>query len=364
MRPFRVNVKAISLLVLMALIVVMFLRPWSKTIPSNPLSPVTQWDFEDVCQGKQLPKKPCCKSEPQYMIYRCIAHCGRWTDLQKGIVTVYLLSLLSNRTFNIEITYPCSLEKFLQPNTVQWQIQHEKIQHLTFQNFDMLNDHSGNLFYHREIQCGDFSKWFKTDVVYLQTNESYVGSIRRHPHIAELIPWLHTMPLGTAYSYVMKTLFKLSSETEKSISSYFTNHIGKHMLICTQIGEKSFVSVIDPRYSGIWTFFDQYKDESKYRFYISAVSNDTKSFALSRYQKQFVDSPGQVEGQDSCAGFEKTIVEEYILSKCDVLLVTRSSLGIIAAFVRGTNKDLFCYYQRQIFPCAIEVLHEIYPNAL
>ena len=60
------------------------------------------------------------KEEEQYLVYECKFHCGGWADRLKGIMSVYALSLLTNRRFLIDIRTPCNFSQLFMPNTVEW----------------------------------------------------------------------------------------------------------------------------------------------------------------------------------------------------------------------------------------------------
>lgn len=45
-----------------------------------------------------------------------------WGDRTRKIVAAFLLSLALNRTFLLDMTWPCSIEKFLTPNFVSWSV--------------------------------------------------------------------------------------------------------------------------------------------------------------------------------------------------------------------------------------------------
>ncbi len=59
-------------------------------------------------------------SPNKYLVYTCNQPCGGWGDRTRKIVGAYLLSLVLNRTFIINMTWPCSITNFLQPNFILW----------------------------------------------------------------------------------------------------------------------------------------------------------------------------------------------------------------------------------------------------
>lgn len=60
-----------------------------------------------------------------FIMYRCDAqmdthNCGGHADRLKGIMSIYLWSLLTNRSLLIRITRPCNFVNLLEPNEVNW----------------------------------------------------------------------------------------------------------------------------------------------------------------------------------------------------------------------------------------------------
>lgn len=60
----------------------------------------------------------------RFMIYACSGPglCGGWGDRLRGLYSVYLLSVLQNRSFGIEMNRPCPIEKFIRPAVLDWTI--------------------------------------------------------------------------------------------------------------------------------------------------------------------------------------------------------------------------------------------------
>lgn len=64
-------------------------------------------------------------SEHRFIMYRCDREldknlCGGFGDRLKGILSAYLWSLLTNRTFLLKVTKPCNMITLLEPNEVEW----------------------------------------------------------------------------------------------------------------------------------------------------------------------------------------------------------------------------------------------------
>ena len=69
--------------------------------------------------------------EKKYVMYECTnSLCGGWGDRLKGIMSAYAWSLLTNRIFLINITNPCLLTTFFEPNEIQWNLEHYNLTNL------------------------------------------------------------------------------------------------------------------------------------------------------------------------------------------------------------------------------------------
>ena len=47
--------------------------------------------------------------------------------------------------------------------------------------------------------------------------------------------------------------------------------------------------------------------------------------------------------EQTCNAFERLLLEHHVLMNCDVLMMSHSGLSHFASFIRGTDKDLYCF---------------------
>ena len=63
--------------------------------------------------------EPDC--EGKLLVYECeTAWCGGLGDREKGIMSAFLLALLTDRTLVIDHRKTCDIKKFLKPNLYDW----------------------------------------------------------------------------------------------------------------------------------------------------------------------------------------------------------------------------------------------------
>ncbi|KAK3599057.1 hypothetical protein CHS0354_024385 [Potamilus streckersoni] len=305
----------------------------------------------------------------RYLIDTCVDEdqCFGWGDRQRAIVTTYLVSLLSGRQFGIYMTNPCALENFLAPNKLNWIVKKDELDSLCTRNFYMYNVHLQHNRQHQMIETADFQTLFPEDVIYFHTAQDYLPSIRRNKLTADKIPWLHRYTLGEAYGYIMKLLFTPNNNTQKTVTELLSKHVKNQTLVCAHVrmGIVGFDTLRTPKSElhVIWDFLHRYNDTNKYKLYVATDMNETKAQAKKLFRDQIFDTVGiidQMHRSKSCEVFRRVIVEQEILTRCDILMLTQSTMGMIAAFTRNTNNGLYCFYKERVFPCTIETLHELH----
>ena len=82
----------------------------------------------------------------KWLIYECKNHCGGWADRLKGIMSVYALSLLTQRHFLIDITTPCNFSQLFVPNLVDWSIRSSSPNRISHINCMNQRDNSARVF--------------------------------------------------------------------------------------------------------------------------------------------------------------------------------------------------------------------------
>ena len=58
-----------------------------------------------------------------------------------------------------------------------------------------------------------------------------------------------------------------------------------------------------------------------------------------------------------CTGFRKVLMDFYVLSKCDILLVTGSGFGRLASYLRLDQSELYCFSNTHVNKCEHYNIH-------
>lgn len=105
------------------------------------------------------------------------------------------------------------------------------------------------------------------------------------------------------------------------------------------------------------------------RFFVASDSRRFSERASELFGDRFVRTEGEVvhvdkPGKDrraACEGFTKVLVDQHLPSTCDVLVLSKSGLGRQAAYLRGTDRGLFCLLMDgTLRKCSASRLRELY----
>ena len=85
---------------------------------------------------------PGVRSGPRYVVYLCDSGlvCGGWGDRQHGVLSAYLISLVTDRTFGVDMSSPCALTSFFHPRIIDWRINSSHLVGLTSRHIYAVND--------------------------------------------------------------------------------------------------------------------------------------------------------------------------------------------------------------------------------
>ena len=270
----------------------------------------------------------------KYLIHTCINHCGGFADRMRGIVALYLLSIKHKRKFGIYHLQPCHLRNVLVPSEYNWTIGDE----MFLENSSRYDD----LAFSRDFY-GQYNGLLNKDVVFMQSN-AMPNNLQGH------------------FKKVFLTLFKPSEAIQKEINEFKQKHVGRNKLVCSHIRVGKNPSMEDVHYndlgniSAIWQFLKRY-DKVDHVIYIASDSDAVKEAAKLKFSKRLVDIPGRImhidimADDEDCSGFRKVVLDFYVLSTCDVLLVTRSGFGRLASYLRDKTSGLFCVRDRKVEKC-------------
>ncbi|KAK3585957.1 hypothetical protein CHS0354_038500 [Potamilus streckersoni] len=282
-------------------------------------------------------------SKDKYLIYICSSECGGWGDRIKGIVTSYLLSVISNRTFGINITFPCQLNQFLIPNLVNWDFTLAENELFSVCDLDYITNHED---IQEKIQNIEFSQ-YKDSVIYVRINQDWIDQLRKHIVLRTIVPQMQSEFYSDVIRVIYFALFKPSNTLRENIENFIQNNVGNKKLACfharTGVGENTRYNIDE--FESVWSFLAEFDISGEYKIFLTSDNKDIAKLARSRFGSNLVRIDHEVTHIDkdiSCDGFLATLSDHGILMRCDVLALTASGFSYQAAHLRQTSQLTVC----------------------
>ncbi|XP_069134466.1 uncharacterized protein [Argopecten irradians] len=313
----------------------------------------------------------------KYLVYECARSretpCYGWSDRIAGIVTTFIISILSNRHFLIHFDTPCLLQDYLIPNHYDWRYNSSILVNKTSSFHDIKNWDYKKI--DKYISGGsDFNEHFRTDIVFLLINWDFISEFRKRPNIANDIPWISQFHQSDIYKDFYKFLFKLTNVSGNALAHHEKTRRKRKKIACAhvRIGRNPTI----PQDTGnpvklpldvLWKYFDSV-NRDEFDFFVASDSDSVKTDAKKRYPDNVIDTPGKIThidqhtDSDPADGFLKQLLDFYILMRCDKLIISENSgFGMLAAFIRNTNYELYCWVGRDLIPCSRYTVNDIMP---
>lgn len=321
---------------------------------SDKLTSLSAKDLENII----VENEERCKHVP-LLVYDCSSSfCGGWGDRQKGMVTAFLLALLTKRHFVVQITKPCDIENFLEPALYNWKVCKQYINQGLQPNETL--QQRGIL---REVARMDFETEWNKRIVIIHLNAYGMEKIKLHKYAKERVGWLFDRTNPEIIRMILQALFKPRANLQNEINNFVNSKTENgQTLVCThiRIGQNPSIprdsklpTNMFANVSEIFSFLKQYDDGAKYVIYIATDSDDVRQKAFETFANYVnvnrrivhVDNFKNIQNEtEICDGFNTVLFEHYLLSTCDRLIITRSNFGATAAYLRGRSDNLFLYH--------------------
>ncbi len=305
------------------------------------------------------------------MIYSCQSFCGGWGDRLRGIMSVYILALLTNRRFMIDMNYPCSISKVLEPNFVNWTYIKPKNNRtrLTINTMrswqKAIQNEASNT-----IKSKDLIKfWSSYDDIYISTNGDYMilalrnsHMINRTRHLFGRTPSSQTT-MQILFPLLYEFLFKPSIQVRKRVDTILSASLNRH-LICLHIRigknptnpfDHAFTARVNTT-QAMLTFIDSYLvNKSSSLVFITSDSGQAVSDVLHHYPNSSMTIVGPILHIDRfdrrsstvCDGFVKVLADFYMLGECQTSLLSNSGFSTWANRRREKiNEELYVYNEK------------------
>ncbi|KAH9514014.1 hypothetical protein Btru_031987 [Bulinus truncatus] len=322
------------------------------------------------------------RNETKYLIYLCDSrmNCGGLGDRERALTSVYIWSRVIQRKFKLVMTSPCNLSNFYVPNKVDWLPKDKELETPSDNNtlfiFQNLNKVTLS-----KLMDGDFNENFPQKYIYLRTNSDTYNQFQSNKYNAHrLKEWSGLNDPRSRFFWswheLMKPSDKFTSRLESILGSDFIRRkgltpsygnsrnvsehlyeIGNSSLICAHVRigknpsnpkDEAFTAVTGEDIPVLFNFMKQKDKNGDARFFIATdyiyVRNQAQKFFGSRYIEyggviSHIDR--QRSDKDACQGFESALLDQTILSLCDVLITSRSGFSARAAHMRNSTDPVY-----------------------
>ncbi len=292
---------------------------------------------------------PVSKLEDKYIIYRCTYFCGGLADRQKGIVTAYIISQILRRKFGLIMTMGCEFSNYVVPNVVNWIVDPAALKGKSTEVKRLID----NSRFGKTLKDGKLEDIFSKDVTYYEGNINLVVPLMNKEAFLSL-PWINNLTMPDIYKTAFAQLFKFASSTQKRYET-FRARLRNRRLVCAHLrmgksktipadGSRTGKGRPDPK--ALITFLKAKITPSDIVF-IATDSDEVREVFRVVFSDMLIELEGKIVHIDrsgkkfDCSGMEKAILDEYVLSTCDTLVVSNSGFSTVATYIRGTDDNLY-----------------------
>lgn len=314
--------------------------------------------------------------EKKYLIYTCIkdrTNCSGWGDRIKGISSIYMMAQATDRIFGINMDNPCQLKDYLVPNKIQWDVDPAV---LDLNPKKIIRFRSKALT--RRLPNMDLEDIFSDDVSYAVGNWALQEKLMQNSRYKSKLKWAEKFNCYQFYHQIYTNLFSLTNAMQNKLDKFLqkAKPVPGSKLICAQIRiganptipKESVARNNISSVTAVWEFFDTFVHNSKHQFFVTTDSEYVRQKAYHFYGDRMLDTSGPIihpvksTNTNICEGFEKLILDQYILSKCDILVISRSGFGRSAAYLRTQLDNVYLFENGEVrlsnisqyqFPCKI-----------
>lgn len=302
-------------------------------------------------------EQKCAKHK--YVVYTCQKGriCGGLGDRQQGIVSAYILAMLTNRSFVLDMNYPCDISRFQVPNLYDWTACKEYALKVNKKNVALVNLIDVKGLFTKLIKNQSSVVW-KKQVISLRINWIIIDMLKEK--IYSVIPWTRGFSTEEIIQIVMHILFRPVDSLTEDVNSFLANSVQGRTLVCSHIRigrNPSIPHDAAQRIGGatnqtvILEFLQNYSNASEYALFLATDSDEVRQACYAEFENCLsfnktivhIDRFKGLDQETACQGFSDAVLDQMLLTKCDVLVVSRSNFGGMAAYMRGNIGNLFMY---------------------
>ncbi|CAD5118173.1 DgyrCDS6904 [Dimorphilus gyrociliatus] len=355
---------------------------WPKDRPKVARHSVIS-EFESSISQPNVPDEPPwpkplppSKTNNRYILYECASNmaCGGWSNRLYGIVALYILAIMYDRSIVVKMDRPCDIRQFLDPRDIHWNV--------TIPNKNWSKTSLSGIYGHKISlsRLQDLErKLTNKDITVARVNIAQLGYIHLFATVKHFKNKLlekgfterqlqHLTLLHFPLKYqVYDLLFKLKPYLQERKDNYLKT-FDKKPLICAHVRTGGGKTIPGDSARGrmfgtktLWAFlqekllFDKFKDAKVFL----ATDNDA---VREEFKKTFGHVGTEISGNivhidrwgsqkrtihdkaAACHGMDKVLLDFEIMSECDLLVITwRSGFSTMPALRNRHRNELYVW---------------------
>ena len=322
--------------------------------------------------GNYVFPEPDCHRK--MLVYECLEDgvCGGLADRQKGIMSAFLLALLTNRTFVLNHRKACSLKTVIFPRIYNWFKCMPYITWYKYRGQKTLTfiDGKGNLPKNFSVlPPGDI---WKEHLVVVHLNTRLNQMIKEHTDARKLIPWLFTASDREVVCALMKVLFRPVDHLKNHVDTFVRNHTSGGQKLLVGVHIRTLFLQNDRDLQRFFHFLSRFNDSFNFAVYIATDDPSVRTEAAKRLTN-FVSTNATIVHIDNvekdCDGMHTAVFEQQVLARADILVLSHSGFSRLAAYIRNKSANIFLYQpktnvvQAHFEPIQLDDLVNMYPTS-
>ncbi|KAK7096544.1 uncharacterized protein [Littorina saxatilis] len=304
----------------------------------------------------------------RYLVFVCDGRrsCGGWGDRQRGLVGVYLLAHVTGRRFAMVMTRPCDVINHYVPHLVAWNVPVKVLQAAGLTSNLSLDDVDSRQRLTARLRVMDFNAVYPQTVVYIRTNAEYWLGIRASKLYTPVLPdWAR----GSRARYFAAGWTRLTAPSP-SLQARLDRFLDRidfdrrtRPLVCAHVRvghsanfkRETAVRCNITTLPVLWDFLQPWVTNGSDVF-LATDSYEVRNLTRHRFGARMLDTGEEivhVDGrstavQDVCHGFQSALLDQLILTRCDVLVTSHSIFSQRAAYLRGRSDNLYSFLKGKI----------------
>jgi hypothetical protein len=305
------------------------------------------------------------------LVYKCHTQCGGLGDRFKGIITVFLLAVLTNRAFLIEHPTPANLADFqdFSNSTISWNYDAKLVEGMDDDSsWEWTVDHYKSQ--QERYMTDDFKHTITSKVHYMMTNLPIQQYLTWNPYLEDELRKYHFDQVNylDLPGCAMKFLFQPTLRLQQAVDQVMKDIFEKYHVIGIHIrtgGDGQWIDdhrVPKSEVDYFWNCARKIEREQNLgkpvKWFVASDSEEILKQTESMFGDKVFHASGSVihvdrsgaSGDIGSEGLLRTLVDIMILSECHDLIVSRSNLADIAA-LRGFSRAFVypgeCEYSKQ-----------------